>query len=407
MGRNIRSIRAAQNPIAWTWRWFNGVPLNGAARTNASFLHPATKNESGYFWTKPWHRCAQWKVALVRTVIFPIWTVLFFWHALKDFARNDGDYSATVSYGILFTSILALPFIVYWAPRIYDLRHYRTILSPIARAIGPVMGMEKTPAGSYIDINRRFVDRSNNSIATIRVSHALAGQPGSRRNIDEAIRLCLAAGEHEMRITWEFFGPKPRILMTWRPAPPKIVTFEMTREKILELSDSKVLIGMARAGEFYVVDIDTESPHLMVSVGTGGGKSTLTRGFAAQFLHNNCDVYILDVKRISHRWAKSVSRVHYARDISEIHDMFVRLGRELDRRNAVIDAGNDPGQRIVFIVEEMNMLMKRLKNYWAKIRERSDPKSSPAIDALTDLLFAGREAKMHGILIAQYLTATT
>jgi len=174
---------------------------------------------------------------------------------------------------------------------------------------------------------------------------------------------------------------------------------------IEKLSDSEVLLGMARAHRPYVVNIDQETPHLMLSVGSGGGKSETAKVIASQLLHKGAQVYIADIKRISHIWAKSVRGVRYARDIADIHDMFIDLSRELDRRNTVVDGGNDAGRRLVVIVEEMNMLIERLKSYWSKIRERGDPKSSPAIASLAELLFAGRAVKIHVVMIAQYLTA--
>jgi hypothetical protein len=99
--------------------------------------------------------------------------------------------------------------------------------------------------------------------------------------------------------------------------------------------------------------------------------------------------------------------VKYAKNIADIHDLCLYLGEELDRRNAIADAGNDVGPPLIALVEEMNMLTNRLKAYWQDIREKGEPKNSPAIRALNELLFAGRAVKMHAILIGQYLTANS
>src|SRR3954469_25774622 len=120
-GRSVRAVRVKQNPIAWLYRYLLGRPLNGAARTNASFFHAATKNESGYFWSMFWHRSAQWRVAVFR------WAILVFAIAMIWGKATNNDKMAWVIQGMI-----VIPFVVYWTPRLYDLRHYRSIVFPLA-----------------------------------------------------------------------------------------------------------------------------------------------------------------------------------------------------------------------------------------------------------------------------------
>jgi hypothetical protein len=49
--------------------------------------------------------------------------------------------------------------------------------------------------------------------------------------------------------------------------------------------------------------------------------------------------------------------------------------------------------------------MKQLARYWEKIRESGDPKVSPAVDALNEILCMGRQLRMHVLLVAQSATA--
>src|SRR5690606_26293351 len=82
---------------------------------------------------------------------------------------------------------------------------------------------------------------------------------------------------------------------------------------------------------------------------------------------------------------------------------------ELKRRYDIIDSAEDPnnapvGPRIVVFFEEQNIGMKALKKYWTETRGKDDPKRSPALDALDELLCAGRQAKMHVISVAQLFT---
>ncbi|MEK8141554.1 hypothetical protein NKH18_00160 [Streptomyces sp. M10(2022)] len=59
----------------------------------------------------------------------------------------------------------------------------------------------------------------------------------------------------------------------------------------------------------------------------------------------------------------------------------------------------------MILLEEVNATMAQLKRYWAKIRESGDPKTSPAIDALAEILFMGRQVRLHVLLVAQSATA--
>ncbi|WP_425580581.1 hypothetical protein, partial [Streptosporangium amethystogenes] len=53
----------------------------------------------------------------------------------------------------------------------------------------------------------------------------------------------------------------------------------------------------------------------------------------------------------------------------------------------------------------MNATTSKLVSYWASIRDKEDPKKSPAIEALGDILFMGRQARTHVLAIGQLMSA--
>ena len=124
-------------------------------------------------------------------------------------------------------------------------------------------------------------------------------------------------------------------------------------------------------------------------------------------------VLVLDAKWISHPWLIGLPNVAYCRTPAQIHDGLCWLSAELDRRNQValraVDAHGrinaNVGPRLFVIGEELNLCMPRLKAYWAAERGPGDPKESPAITGLGEVAFAGRQVRMHLLLIAQLLTA--
>ncbi|MEV6332859.1 DUF87 domain-containing protein [Streptomyces sp. NPDC051909] len=186
------------------------------------------------------------------------------------------------------------------------------------------------------------------------------------------------------------------------------------RDLLAGMPESAPLIGLGANKKTVSVDLDHDSPHVLISAGTGGGKSTILRTIACQFLHNGAEAYILDFKRISHGWARSVPGVTYCRDIADIHDALLHLGHEGQRRIRLAEELGDDvlasepekvGPRIVILLEEINATMKQLARYWEKIRETGDPKTSPAVDALAEILFMGRQVRLHVLLVAQSATA--
>ncbi|MFE4024498.1 pRL2-11, partial [Streptomyces sp. NPDC059101] len=204
------------------------------------------------------------------------------------------------------------------------------------------------------------------------------------------------------------------VLVSQSPRPPSKVLFSDPEvRKIIEgMPESAPLIGLSHRGRVVSVDLDSESPHVLVSAGTGGGKSVILRAIFAQLLKNGAQGAVLDRKRHSHKWVRGLSGVGYYRDIEDIHDALIALGEEGERRNRIVDEweGDDReapvGPRMAILLEEANATIGKLKRYWTKIRDpKHDPKESPAIDALGEILFMGRAVKMHVLLVAQSATA--
>ncbi|WKU49092.1 hypothetical protein Q3V23_00050 [Streptomyces sp. VNUA116] len=97
--------------------------------------------------------------------------------------------------------------------------------------------------------------------------------------------------------------------------------------------------------------------------------------------------------------------------MADIHDALIQLGFEGRRRIRVADElGMDyepdaVGPRRLILLEEINATMRQLARYWEKTRVSGDPKVSPAVDALMEILFMGRQVRMHVLLVAQSATA--
>jgi hypothetical protein len=168
-------------------------------------------------------------------------------------------------------------------------------------------------------------------------------------------------------------------------------------------SGSEICFGLDADGPV-VVDLDSESPHVLVNAPTGLGKSAVARSIAVQRASAGDLVIFLDRKMHSHRWAYGLEPLtHYADDEPSIGSALVNLGRELHRRNQVVKAFAGPaeqapvGARVIIVFEETNATLGRL----ATLDRQLAPGGYGALDAFRDLMFMGRAVKMHVIAFAQ------
>ncbi len=190
---------------------------------------------------------------------------------------------------------------------------------------------------------------------------------------------------------------------------PSVLTYDDATGLIAHAAESAPILGVDGTGAPISVDLDSDSPHMLVSASTGGGKSVLLRAIAAQMLANGAIATFLDVKRHSHRWAKNLPNAGYASTLPEIGNALVELGREVHRRNEIVE--NWPGSietapvgpRIVVVFEEMNATMSQLK----ELTRRIPNGTYDAMDALRDVAFMGRAAKVHIIAVGQFMDART
>jgi hypothetical protein len=288
-------------------------------------------------------------------------------------------------------------------------RHRRHWVRPLHLALeGPLGLPDGVWPASYLHIPRDYPNRTD--VGRIDLPASYVGVGGGQSQIAEIVKTKL--GLTDASVTFKLAGREPHLVIRQTPRPPAKVLFAdaEVRELVAAAKESAPLIGLGPQRRSVSVDLDAESPHVLVSASTGGGKSVITRTMTAQMLHHGGQMTVLDFKRHSHKWARGLPNVHYCRDIAEIHDALVELGEEGHRRNIVVDEwegeGDAPvGPRHAVLVEEANATISKLKRYWAQVRGKNDPKESPAIDSLREILFMGRAVQMHVLLVAQSATA--
>lgn len=283
----------------------------------------------------------------------------------------------------------------------------REWVGPLHEALHRPLGLaEQTDPRRYLHIPKNFSDDD----AEIRID--LPKHLDFSRDVI-ADRITQKLALEGVTFDWHPEGSKPYVRVKKTRKPPAKALFKdpKVRELVAKAPESAPIIGLGSAGRIVSVDLDADSPHILVNASTGGGKSATLRCIACQMLHHGSLVYVLDTKRISHPWAHGIDGVTYCRDIADIHDQLIELGQIGRLRTRIADElgiDADPkaiGPRVLILLEEINATMKQLARYWEKIRESGDPKVSPAVDAFNEILYMGRQLRMHVLLVAQSATA--
>ncbi|WP_199550309.1 pRL2-11 [Streptomyces sp. N35] len=404
---------AVGSAVAGVGRFLSGREMDGRRRTDATFFTPGRRvleleaDDSG--------RAA-------RQQLLGVWSYLPYWKRagirLGSLAALSGG-----TYGYVQDPHLAQAVLQYGGPAVAGTvavggvvhavrgREQRELMRewvvPLHQTIAPLLGIpEATNPRRYLHVPVDF----NGDDGLIRVDLPVR-MDFNKQEVEAKIREKLALTGFSF--TWDGRGRAPYLVAQKVAKPPSKVVYadQAVRELVAKSKESAPLIGLNRQGKPVSVDLDTESPHVLVSAGTGGGKSVILRGIASQLIRNGARAYILDFKRVSHQWARGVPNTKYCRDIEDIHDALVALGVEGRRRIlAAEELGDDAdpaaiGPRIVILLEEINATMKQLTRYWEKNKEKGDPKDSPAVDALAEILFMGRAVRLNVLLVAQSATA--
>jgi hypothetical protein len=199
------------------------------------------------------------------------------------------------------------------------------------------------------------------------------------------------------------------------------LTDALTDARMADVPTDALILGVDGTGAPITMDLAADNPHLMVSAGTGGGKSTILRAMAVQALLRGWRVIILDSKRHSHMWAEKLPNVLMARNIGEIANALSLVGQDVNNRNHIaeqwiraqhemgnwdVDIADAPiGPRTIVLYEEMNTTHSEVVAMTKeKFRNSND---YTAIQGFKDVTNLGRAAKYHVMAVGQYMSGSS
>lgn len=261
-------------------------------------------------------------------------------------------------------------------------------------------------------------------------------KPQDRQAIESTAASTL--GMKGAKTKWQFTGPRmslrlippvppPRWVfldrIEWSGKVPPDVGEDAIRRAMRDAGVDELVLGVGQDGKIVKISLKHDSPHVVLSVDSGKGKSVTVRCLVSQVLFRGGIAAMLDNKLVSHPSLRALPNVAYCDDIDKIHYFLEWLDGELTRRAEYIRAHTDfhgnltgsPGPRLVVFLEEQNLMMNRLRSYWADrlAEDRALPKDerehlpavSPAVRGFENASYAGRELKVHLVFIAQRFTA--
>ena len=388
-------------------RWLTGGHWTGRPQTNAGWKRTGTKALTQTGFALPFY----FRPRFTRMFLRWLWT----FGPLGTLAGFIVNPHLTASVLITLATLLVARWTWKLAKSTVKMWHRREWLDPVHESVAPRVGkpLSATPR-SWID-----VETDENRAVKKALFHIPSGfneTETQRNHIAEVAgkRLGMEAPETE----WNLSGKDPTLLLRASTMPSDVVRLKDVIDYIRNTDRDELVLGLGKQSQPVQVSLHDDSPHIGASMGAGAGKSTLARFVAAQALHKGAIVIILDIKRISHPWARGLPNVSYCDTAELIHNALLWIGgelngerSELDRRNEVALYSMDVeervaasvGPRILVIAEELNMTANRLRSYWKD--ELNGQGQSPALTALQDVAFAGRQVRMNLFMVGQMLTA--
>lgn len=283
----------------------------------------------------------------------------------------------------------------------------RSVVMPIHRTLAPIVEQYAyTSPSRWIDVPVDYASNPSTRVV-IHLPQEFAATAEQKKVIPSIVASRLG-GEWDSEFNMR--GKDPRLIMRPAPQPPDVIRLSHVADAMANAPEHAPILGVGSHSKLISADLNSDSPHIALSMGSGGGKSTAVRALVIQLIRNGAEVEIIDIAKrgVSHLWAKGIDGVSIWRTAETAHNALVRLGKEMEGRYEEIYI--DPSResqftRKIVVFEEVNASFKMLADYWKLVRNKEDSKESPAVIAFANMLFAGRQGRINVIAVAQSFSA--
>lgn len=404
-----RSVIYAARLLVYAGRFLGGRPMTGKRHTDSTFTRRASRDLTVHKRSAHWHWRAGWERAAIRVGTAALALVTCY-GLLTARTATVAAMLAASGCAIIAGGFLARLRVVNW-------NLDRKIGRPLFMTAAAITGHDHTDNHrSHLSIPR---DHKTNpkAVITFKLPYHWEGLPQECKRVEQLFARRLGG---EWDATWHFNSYPPHVKFIPSPAPPGSVSFADILPALEKSNGNRVILGIGTHAATASVDLDSESPHIAITAGTGGGKSAQLRLIIAQLIrHGVRRIDIIDPKRISHAWARHIPGVYIHTSMSEQMKAIHAFRTEMESRYDAMESESIAGRkapefdRHVLIIEEQNSFINYARQWWKDYRneltsaERSRiPAETPVIGDLAFILFQGRQSRMNVISVFQRLSAS-
>jgi hypothetical protein len=289
----------------------------------------------------------------------------------------------------------------WWRRRTLDQRVVRPLYLALRQMLGEAAFPADAPMSSRLSVPLGYEDdRDARIVVTLP-----PGFSGDGKVMTAISRLVGQKLGIEVDGHWQMVG-KPYVEYTHRPTPPSSVVAADIMERIAEARHGEVIIGLGTRSESISIDLDAETPHVGMNIGTGGGKSSTLRGAIAQLYAQGSEIVILDPAGASLPEFEDVPGITIVTEIPDIWTTIERVCDEMERRYAEwMKDRSKRFRRLVLVLEEANDFYLQSAQYWESIRSKQDSKVPPPYPRLARIMIKGRKAWVNLLGVYQQMDA--
>ncbi len=236
-------------------RLLAGHPLDGQHRTDATFLQAPTKAlhptaaKSWWHWRPGWHRSAMRLGVLSLAVLIPAGLLL----------------ATTLTEDILLAVIAAVLLLMTWhiAYRIRNFRHERHYVRPLERTL--------TSAVTAAPVSLE-VERDGDAVKSVAIEWPPEAEIGSQEqdSVLQAVTARLAIEAPDA--AWKLKGRNRSVVFTQSEPPPSRVEWADVEDAVMSAAPDELVFGIGKRGTIVKARY-SESPHIAIPGGSGGGKA--------------------------------------------------------------------------------------------------------------------------------------
>lgn len=406
-------------------RIVSGRCLDGMRRTDATFLRHGTRDLTPHSRAPRWAWLPGWRRALVRIITLAVMSAgidAWFFHRTALIDSGITVFAVMTALAIIRIQRLA----VMWSHRrriVYPLWHMLAELTgyalpnpgrfqsvPSVLAGGPNYALRERPE-KFLTIPRNY-RTSDKAAIKFELPYTWHADQHSQTRVTQLISRHLGG---DWAATWSLDTSPRFVALCHEPKPPALVTLAGFAKYVDASLDSALALGIGANRQVAEINLDSDAPHIGMSIGTGGGKTDTVALMIAILVRRFCErIDVIDPKRVSHNWARGLPGVFIHRYVAGQMEAIHNVRLCMDARYDAIDTDPDiTFPRHVLVIEEQNSLMQDLADYWTEYRTNLEPaerakcpRQNPAISDLRYILNKGRQCRINVISVYQRMSAT-